>query len=54
MSALIVDGKALALSLEEGLRERVGSLKERGVISGDYHCKMRDHTSFFETPYSLA
>ncbi len=32
MSALIVDGKALALSLEEGLRERVEGLKERGVI----------------------
>ena len=32
MSALIVDGKALALSLEKGLRERVGALKERGVF----------------------
>ena len=31
MSALIVDGKALALSLEKGLRERVEALKERGV-----------------------
>jgi methylenetetrahydrofolate dehydrogenase (NADP+)/methenyltetrahydrofolate cyclohydrolase len=32
MSAVIVDGKALALSLEEGLRERVGILGEKGVI----------------------
>ena len=32
MSAVIVDGKALALSLEEGLRERVAALGERGVI----------------------
>ena len=32
MSAVIVDGKALAFSLEEGLRERVAALGERGVI----------------------
>ncbi len=32
MSAVIVDGKALALSLEKGLRERVVALGERGVI----------------------
>ena len=32
MSAVIVDGKALALSLEEGLRERVTALREREVI----------------------
>ena len=32
MSAVIVDGKALALSLEEGLRERVSALEEKGVI----------------------
>ena len=32
MSAVIVDGKALALSLEEGLRERVAALEEEGVI----------------------
>ena len=32
MSAVIVDGKALALSLEEGLRERVAALEEKGVI----------------------
>ena len=32
MSAVIVDGKALALSLEKGLRERVAALGERGVI----------------------
>ncbi len=32
MSAVIVDGKALALSLEEGLRERVGDLGEKGVF----------------------
>ena len=32
MSAVIVDGKALALSLEEGLRERVSALEENGVI----------------------
>ena len=32
MSAVIVDGKALALSLEEGLRERVAALKEKGVF----------------------
>ncbi len=32
MSAVIVDGKALALSLEEGLRERVSALKEKGVF----------------------
>ena len=32
MSAVIVDGKALALSLEKGLRERVTALGERGVI----------------------
>ncbi len=31
MSAVIVDGKALALSLEKGLRERVTALGERGV-----------------------
>ena len=31
MSALIVDGKALALSLEKELRERVETLKEKGV-----------------------
>ena len=31
MSAVIVDGKALALSLEEGLRERVAALEEKGV-----------------------
>ena len=32
MSAVIVDGKALALSLEEGLRERVAALREKGVF----------------------
>jgi len=32
MSAVIVDGKALALSLEEGLRERVAALGERKII----------------------
>ena len=32
MSAVIVDGNALALSLEEGLRERVVALGERGVV----------------------
>ena len=32
MSAVIVDGKALALSLEKGLRERVAALGERGVV----------------------
>jgi methylenetetrahydrofolate dehydrogenase (NADP+)/methenyltetrahydrofolate cyclohydrolase len=32
MSAVIADGKALALSLEKGLRERVAALGERGVI----------------------
>lgn len=32
MSAVIVDGKALALSLEKGLRERVAALEERGVV----------------------
>jgi len=32
MSAVIVDGKALALSLEGGLRERVSALEEKGVI----------------------
>ena len=32
MSAVIVDGKALALSLEEGVRERVAALEEKGVI----------------------
>ena len=32
MSAVIVDGKALALSLEGGLRERVTALREREVI----------------------
>jgi len=32
MSAVIVDGKALALSLEKGLRERVAALKEKGVV----------------------
>ena len=32
MGAVMVDGKALALGLEEGLRERVEALKQRGVI----------------------
>ena len=32
MSAVIVDGKALALSLEKGLRKRVAALEERGVV----------------------
>jgi len=32
MSAVIVDGKALALSLEKGLRERVAALEEKGVV----------------------
>jgi len=32
MSAVIVDGKALALSLEEGLRERVAALRDKGVF----------------------
>jgi methylenetetrahydrofolate dehydrogenase (NADP+)/methenyltetrahydrofolate cyclohydrolase len=32
MSAVIVDGKALALSLEKGLHKRVAALEERGVV----------------------
>ena len=32
MGAVVVDGKALALGLEEGLRERVEALKQNEIV----------------------